>query len=182
MDDWLSVSSYDGRWPIGRRIAGDLSALASNGNWSIAGSLATWAIALNGNWSVAGSLATWALWRRTATDRRLVGVKLLRVERVLLLRPVATSCRSTQVDMSVLASTYVWSRPTWARSRVIATCCSKAAIDLRFDRSEHSCVAVADSCGGTQSTCGYLVAVWRLRRAKRRTLHGRPSYDKDFIL
>ena len=36
---------------------------------------------------------------------------------------------------------YVWSRPTWARLRLIATSCSKAAIDLRFGRSEHSCVA-----------------------------------------
>ena len=81
------------------------------------------------------------LWRRTATDRHLVGVELLRVERVLLLRPVATSCRATQGDMSVLASTYVWSQPTWARLPLIATSCSKAAIDLRFGRSEHSCVA-----------------------------------------
>ena len=81
------------------------------------------------------------LWRRTATSRRLVGVELLQVAHVLLLRPVATSCRSTQDDVSVLASTYACSRPTRARLRLIATSCSKAAIDLRFGRSEHSCVA-----------------------------------------
>ena len=124
MGVWLSASGCVGRRPIGRRIAGDMSALVSNGNWS-----------------VAGSLETWALWRRKATDRCLVGVEFLRVERFLLLRPVATSCRSTQGDMSVFASTYVWSRPTWARLRLIATSCSKAAIDLRFGRFEHSCVA-----------------------------------------
>ena len=96
-----------------------------------------------------GSLATWALWRRTATDRRLVGVELLQVAHILLLRPVATSCRSMQSDTSGLASTYVWSRPTWARLRLITTSCSKAAIDLRFGRSEHSCVA---SCRQSRRT------------------------------
>ena len=97
------------------------------------------ALASNGDWSVAGSQAIWAFLRRTATSRCLVGVQLLRVAHVLLLRHVATSCRSTQGDMSTLASTYVWSRPTWARLRLIATSSSKAAIDLRFGRSEHSC-------------------------------------------
>ena len=154
---WLSASSCDGRRPIGRRIAGDMSALTSNGNWS-----------------VAGSLATWALWRRTATDRRLVGVELLRVERFLLLRPVATSCRSTKGDMGVLASTYVWSRPTWARLRLIATSCSKAAIDLRFGRPEHSCVA---TCRQLRRNAGDL---WlRHQGGSKETLVGRLYYSHN---
>ena len=140
-DPWQHERSGVERQLIGRRIAGDMSALASKGNWSVTGSLATWGSGIERQLIGAGSLATWALWRRRATDRRLVGVKFLKVECVLLLCPGATSCRSTQGDMSVLASTYVWSRPTWAHLRLIVTCCSKAAIDLRFGWSENSCVA-----------------------------------------
>ena len=54
--------------------------------------------------------------------------------------------------MSVLASTYVCSRPTWARLRLIATSCSKAALDLRVGRSLILASPVADSCGGTHPT------------------------------
>ena len=120
MDDWLSATGCDLLRPFCRRIASNISALVSNGNWSVAGSPAI------------------RFLRRTATSRRLVGVEWLRgVAHVLLLRPVATSCRSTQGDMRVLASTYDRSRPTWVRLRLIASSCSTVAAER--SRSGPSC-------------------------------------------
>ena len=102
------------------------------------------------NRSVAGSLATWALWRRwSASSRRRVIPSNSKLA-------VATSFRSTQCDMSVFASTYIWSRPTRARvwSRPVAR--KQRSICVLVDLSILA-KPVADSCGGTQPTWAYRV-------------------------
>ena len=104
------------------------------------------------------------LLRRTANDRRLVGVAFLRVKRVLLLRPVATSCRSTQGDMSVFASTDVWSPPTlsalaFARGQLLESGDRSAFWSTWAFLRRHLPTVAA---GGTQSTCGYLYTTWTL--------------------